>query len=160
MDDFTRMTWMFLLKKKSETFNCFQFFKELTENEIDMKIKCLRSYNGGEFVSKEFNKYCDDNGIKRHFSVTETPQQNGVVERKNRTVMDMERTMLNESKLSNVLWPQVVHTAVNILNKSLLRNNSNNTPYQLLKGILASVKHFRIFGSKCYTKRVDKNLGK
>ena len=66
---------MFLLKKKSETFNCFQIFKELTKNEIDMKIKCLRSDNGGEFVSKEFNKYCDDNGIKRHFSVTEAPKK-------------------------------------------------------------------------------------
>ena len=71
------MTWMFLLKKKSETFNCFQIFKELTENENDMKIKCLRSDNGGEFVSNEFNKYCDDNGIKGHFYVTETPQQQG-----------------------------------------------------------------------------------
>jgi myosin-crossreactive antigen len=67
------MTWLFLLKKKSETFSCFQVFKELTENEIDMKIKCLRSDNGGEFVSKEFNNCCDENGIKRHFSVTETP---------------------------------------------------------------------------------------
>ena len=101
VDDFTRMTWMFLLRRKSETFNCFQIFKELTENEIDMKIKCLRSDNRGEFVSKEFNKYCDDNGIKRHFSITETPQQNGVVERKNRIVMAMARTMLNESKLCN-----------------------------------------------------------
>ena len=105
VDDFTRMTWMFLLKKKSETFSCFQTFKESTENECDMKIKCLRSYNGGEFVSKEFNRYYDENGIRRHFSITETLQQNGVVERKNRTVMEMARTMLNESKLSNILWP-------------------------------------------------------
>jgi hypothetical protein len=52
VDDFTRMTWLFLLKNKSETFNCFQVFKELTENEIDMKIKCLRSDNGGEFIEK------------------------------------------------------------------------------------------------------------
>jgi len=58
---------MILLRRESEIFNCFQIFKELTENETDMKIKCLRLENGGEFVSKEFNKYCDDNGIKRHF---------------------------------------------------------------------------------------------
>ena len=77
VNDFTQMTW----KRKSETFNCFQIFKELTENEIDMKIKCLRSDNGGEFVSNELNNYYDENGIKRHFYVTETPQQNGVVER-------------------------------------------------------------------------------
>ena len=94
------------------------------------------------------------------FSITETPKQNGVVERKNRTIMEMPRTMLNESKLSNVLWPQVVHTVVHILNRSLLRNNSNKTPYRLWKGRPAIVKNFRIFGSKSYIKRVDKNLGK
>jgi hypothetical protein len=159
VNEFTRMTWMFLLKKKSESFSCFQTFKESTENECDMKIKCLRSDNGGEFVSKEFNRYCDENGIRRHFSVIETPQQNGVVERKNRTVMEMARTMLNESKLSNILWPQV-HTVVHILNRILLRNNHFKTPYQLWKGRPASVKHFRMFGSKCYIKRVDKHLGK
>ena len=74
--------------------------------------------------------------------------------------MEMARTMLNESKLSNVLWPQDVHNVVHIINRSLLRNNSNKTPYQLWKGRPASVKHFRIFVSKCYIKRVDKNLGK
>ena len=73
--------------------------------------------------------------------------------------MEMERTMLNESKLSNVLWPQVVHTTVHILNRSLLRNNSNKKYYQLWKVRPTSVKHFRIFGSKCYIKRVDKKLG-
>jgi hypothetical protein len=160
VDDFTRMIGLFLLKKKSETFSCFQVFKELTENEIDMKIKCLRSDNGGEFVSNEFNNYCDENGIKIHFSITETPQQNGVVERKNIIVMEMARTILNESRLNDMFWPQVVHTAVHILNISLLRNNTNNTPYQLWKGIPANIKHFRIFGSKCYIKRIDKNMGK
>jgi hypothetical protein len=160
VDDFTGMPWLFLLKKKSETFKCFQVFKELTENEIDMKIKCLRSGNGGEFILREFNNYCVENGIKRHFSVTETPQQNGVVERKNRTVMEMARTMLNESRLNDMFWPQVVHTAVHILNRSFLRNNNDKTPYQLWKGRLANIKHFRIFGIKCYIKRIDQNLGK
>ena len=154
------MTWLFLLKKKSEAFNCFQVFKELTKNEIDMKIKCLRSDNGGEFVSNEFDNYCDENGIKRQFSVIETPKQNGVVEGKNMTVMEMERTILNESRLSNVFCLQAVHTAVHILNRSLLRNNNDKTPYQLWKGRPASIKHFRIFWIKCYIKRIDKNMGK
>ena len=74
--------------------------------------------------------------------------------------MEMARTMLNESKISNILWPQAVHTTMHILNRSLLRSNCNKTPYQLWKGRPASVKHFRIFGSKCYIKRVDKNMGK
>ena len=65
-------------EKKFEAFNCLQVFKELTENEIDMKIKCLRLDNGREFVSNEFNNYCDENHIKIHF--TKTPEQNGVVE--------------------------------------------------------------------------------
>ena len=129
MDDFTRMTWLSLLKKKYEAFNCFQVFKELSKIEIDMKIKCLRSDNGGEFVSNEFNNYCDENGIKMHFFVTETPQQNGVVEWKNRIVTEMERTMLNESRLSNMFWSQAVHSVVHILNRSFLRNNNVKTPF-------------------------------
>ncbi len=100
------------------------------------------------------------NGIKRQFSVTKTPQQNGVVERKNRTVVEMARTMIHEAKLSNVLWPQAIHMDVHILNQCLLRNNQTITLYQLWKGIPASVKHFRIFGYKCYIKRVDPHLGK
>ncbi len=67
-----------------------------------MNIKCLRSDNGGEFTSNEFYSYCEDNGIKRHFSAAYTPQQNGVVERKNITVQEMARTMLNDSKVSDV----------------------------------------------------------
>ena len=74
--------------------------------------------------------------------------------------MEMARTMLNESRLSNMFWPQAVHTDVHILNRILLRNNNDKTHYYLWKGIPASIKHFRIFGSKCYIKRIDKNMGK
>ena len=74
VDDYNRKTWLYLLKKKSEAFDCFQTFKKFVENECDKKIKCLRSDNGGEYVSNEFNKFCDVNRIKRHFSVTKTPQ--------------------------------------------------------------------------------------
>ena len=74
------------LKKKSEAFECFKIYKELVENETDLKIKCLRSYNGEEFTSKLFQQYYDENGIKRQISIAQTPQQNGIVERKNRTI--------------------------------------------------------------------------
>jgi transposase InsO family protein len=75
---------------------------EMVENEMDSRIKCLRSDNGGEFTSKEFMDYCNNHGIKRQFSVARTPQQNGVVERKNRTVQEMARTMIKDSKLRDI----------------------------------------------------------
>ncbi len=73
IDDYTRMTWVCLLNKKSKDFNHFNRFKELIENESDLKIKFLRSDNGGEFISNEFNNYCSEQGIKRQFSATWTP---------------------------------------------------------------------------------------
>jgi transposase InsO family protein len=74
----------------------------MVENEIDSRIKCLRSDNGGELTSKEFMDYRSNHGIKRQFSIARTPQQNGVVERKNRTVQEMARTMIMDSKLTDI----------------------------------------------------------
>jgi transposase InsO family protein len=87
--DYTRMTVVFFLKNKLEAFENFKIYKEMVENEMDSRIKCFRSDNGGEFTSKEFMDYCSRHGIKRQFSVARTPQQNGVVERKNRTVQEI-----------------------------------------------------------------------
>jgi transposase InsO family protein len=86
VDDYTRMTAVFFLKNKSEASENFKIYKEMVENEMDSRIKFLRSDNGGEFSSKEFMDYYSSHGIKRQFSVAKTPQQNGVVERKNSTV--------------------------------------------------------------------------
>jgi transposase InsO family protein len=74
----------------------------MVENEMNSKIKCLRSDNGGEFTSKEFIDYCSSHGIKRQFFVARTPQHNGVVERKIGTVQEMARTMLIDSKLTDI----------------------------------------------------------
>ena len=104
VDDFTRMTWVCLLKKKSEAFGYFKIFKELIANEAEQKIKCLRSDNGGEFTSKEFNLFYEEHDIKRQFLAAMTPQQNGVAERKNKIMMEMARTMLNDSQLSDKFW--------------------------------------------------------
>ena len=117
-------------------------------NKLDSKIKWLRSDNGEELTSKEFMDYCSNHGIKRQFSVARTPQQNGVVERKNKTVQEMARTMIMDSKLIDTFWTQTMHTTIHIQNRVILRKNTDKTPYELWKGIPANVKHFRVFGSK------------
>jgi transposase InsO family protein len=89
VDDYTRITSVCFLKNKSEAFENFKIYKEMDENEMDSRIKFLRSDNGGEFTSKEFMDYYSIHGIKRQFSIARTPQQIGVVERKNRTVQEM-----------------------------------------------------------------------
>jgi transposase InsO family protein len=160
VDDYTRMTTVCFLKNKSEAFENFKIYKEMVENEMDSRIKCLRSDNGGEFTSKEFMDYCSNHGIKRQFFVARTPQQNGVVERKNRTVQEMAQTMIMDSKLTDIFWTQAVHTTVHIQNIVMLRNNTDKTPYELWKGIPTNVKHFRVFGRKCYIKREDGRMGK
>jgi hypothetical protein len=155
VDDYTRMTAVFFLKSKSKAFENFKIYKEMVENEMDSKIKCLRFYNGGEFTSKEFIEYCNSHGIKRQFSVARTPQQNGVVDRKNMTVQEMARTMLMDSKLTDIFWTQAMHTKIHIQNRLMLRNNIDKTPYKLWKGRPTNVKHFRVFGRKFYIKRED-----
>ena len=127
---------------------------------MDSKIKCLRSDNGGEFNSKEFMDYYSSHGIKRQLSVARTPQRNGFFERKNWIVHEMDLIMLMDSKLIDIFWTRAVHIEVHIQNKVILRNNTDQTPYELWKGRPANVKHFIVFGSKCYIKREDGRMGK
>jgi transposase InsO family protein len=86
---YTRMTIVFFLRNKSKAFENFKVYKEMVENEMDSKIKCLRSDNGGEFTSKEFMDFCSKNGIKRKLFIASTPQKNGVGERNNGTIQEM-----------------------------------------------------------------------
>lgn len=103
--------------------------------------------------------YCEKHGIKRQYAASRTPQQNGVVERKNRTVKEMDRTMLNEANLPDKHWKEAVHTSVYILNRVQIRVKSTFTPYELWYGKATSIKYFKIFGCKCYIKRDEENLG-
>ena len=93
--------------------------------------------------SKLFQQYSDENGIKRQFSTARTPQQNGVAQRKNRIVQEMGRKILKDSKLDEKLWVQAIDMTIFIINRSLLRNNCNKTPYELWKVKPANVKIFQ-----------------
>jgi len=127
----------------------------MAENETNLKIKCLQSDNGGEFTSNDFENFFEKHGIKRQFSASRTPQQNDAVERKNRTVQEMARIMLNDSKVSYIFWKEVIHISFHILNIGLLRTNSDKKPYELWKGRLATINYFKVFGRKCYIKRKE-----
>eukprot|EP00253_Pinus_taeda_P026178 PITA_26178 len=115
IDDFSRFVWLGLMKHKDEALKKFKSFKALVENELGYKIKCLRSDRGEEFTSNEFFDFCEEHGIRREFSIARTPQQNGVVERMNRTVQQMARAMLDEFGTPATFWGEAAYAAVVIL---------------------------------------------
>ena len=112
IDDFSRKTWIYFLKSKDEVFSKFKEFKALIENHTKKKIKTFRSNNGGEFTSEEFNELCKELGIKRELTTPYNPQQNGVTERKNRTIMEAARAMLHDQDLPMYLWAEVARIVV------------------------------------------------
>ena len=118
IDDFSRKVWVYMLKKKYDVFTVFKHFRALVENITGRTIKCLRNDNGGEFTSKEFDNYCNEAGIKRHKTIVYTPQQNGVVERMNRTRLERARSMLSNSNLQKELWTEAVATTCYLINRS------------------------------------------
>ena len=99
-------------------------------------------------MSSYFKEFCDKHGIKREYTIPRIPQQNGVVERQNRTVQEMTKSLMNEKNIGQTYWVEAIHTTVHVLNKAHLRPHSDKTPYELWYGILASIKHFKFFGSK------------
>ena len=103
-DDCSRFTHVYLLKKKDETFNVFKTYKAEVENQLERKIKVLRSDKGGEYFSNDFKLFCEGHGIIYECTVPYAPQQNGIVEMKNRTFLEMLNVMLFPSKLSFSWW--------------------------------------------------------
>ncbi|KAL4377627.1 hypothetical protein GQ457_02G041370 [Hibiscus cannabinus] len=122
-----------------------------TEKQSEKLVKALRTDRGGEFTSKDFWMFCEENGIHRELTSPYTPEQNGVAERKNRTVVEMARSMLQEKGLPNHFWGEAVATAVYILNISPTRAVPNQTPYEVWTGRRPRVSHLRIFGCVAYT---------
>lgn len=159
INDYSRMTRVTFFREKYKAFERFRIFKSMVENQVDVKIKCLRSDRGREITSNEFDNFCEKYGIRRHFYAPRTPQHNGVVERKNRTVIEMVRTMMKYANLANVYWKEV-HTIVYILNRVHIRVNHTKIPYELWNGRPHTMKCFKIFGSKCYIRRDENDLGK
>lgn len=119
------------LQEKSEAFSVFKSFKACVENEIWKIVRTLRTYSGGEYYSKEFEGFCDDYGIRRGLTAAYTPQKNGVSERKNITILNMMRSLLERGKIPKGFWPVAVNWSIHVLNRSPTFAVQNMTPKRL-----------------------------
>jgi len=118
----------------------------LVENATNRRIRVLRSDNGGEYTSKEFNNFCKDAGIKKEFTVPYNPQQNGVAERKNRSIIEASKALIHDQGVSMFLWAEVMSTAVYVQNRCPHRAVKGKTPEEAFTGEKPEVGHLRIFG--------------
>ncbi|GJT53414.1 putative ribonuclease H-like domain-containing protein [Tanacetum coccineum] len=145
-DDFSRFSWVFFLATKDETLEILKNFIIGIENQSGHKVKIIRSDNGTEFKNRIMNEFCEIKGIRREFSVARTPQQNGVAERKNKTLIEAARTMLVDSKLPTTFWAEAVNTACYVQNRVLVIKPHNKTPYELFLGRKPALNFMRPFG--------------
>ena len=160
VDDYSRYTWTFFLQDKAEVASIFKKFAKNAQNQFDVKIKKIRSDNGKEFDNTNIEEYCDEVGIKHEFSSTYTPLQNGVVERKNRTLITLARTMLDEYNTSEKMWAEAINTACYASNRLFPHKFLEKTPYELLNGKKPDVSFFRVFECKCYIYKKRQHSGK
>ena len=140
----------YVLKRKDQVFEKFLEWKALVEKSTGRKLKVLRTDNGGEYKSTEFMNYMKREGVRHEFTVPKTPEQNGVAERMNRTLVETARSMLADSKLPHKFWAEALSTAVYLRNRSPTKSVADMTPYEAWMGEKPNVEHLRIFGCVVY----------
>jgi len=161
VDDFSRFTWTIFLHSKKEVYTEFKKLAKRLQNTSCSKIGAIRSDHGGEFQNEKFSNFCNKLGIFNNFSAPRTPQQNGVVERKNKSLEELARTILNESSMPKCFWADAVSTTCYVMNRVLIRPILKKTPYELLNGKKAHISHLKVFGCRCYILNNGiENLGK
>ncbi|KAL8109911.1 hypothetical protein AgCh_025854 [Apium graveolens] len=152
VDDFSRYTWVEFMYSKDETPHIIiEHIKKIEKHAEDYNcVKRLRSDNGTEFRNATLSEFCKGNGIVQEFPAARTPQQNGVVERKNRILVEAARTMLQDAKLPTSFWEEAVNTACYTHNIYLINKAYSRSPYSIMSKRKPTVKHLHVFGSKCY----------
>ena len=150
IDDYSRKIWLYVLKEKSEAFGKFRDWCKMMENERGSVLKCLRTDNGLEFLSKEFELFCQERGIKRHRIVPMNPQQNGVAERANRTIMEIVRSMLLASGMEKRFWAEAAATAVKLINMCPSSSIDGDTPDYRWYGEYGDYSQLKVFGCKAF----------
>ena len=150
IDDKTRYVWVYPLKHKSEVFDHFLEWKALVENASGHKLKVLRTDNGGEFTSTKFEEFLKSTGVRHECTVPKTPEQNGVAERLNRTLVEKVRSMLIDSKLPHKFWAEALSTATYLRNRSPTKVIAGMTPHEAWAKEKPQVGHLRVFGCDAY----------
>ena len=152
VEDKSRYMWLVLLSSKDQAGDVIQRLQARVEVEARRKLGTLRTNRGGEFTSRTFMEYCAEKGVQRHLTAPYTPQQNGVVERHNQTVLGMARSMLKAMHVPGRFWGEAVLTAVFILNRSPTRSVEGMTPHEAWYGAKPPVHFFRTFGCVAHVK--------
>ncbi|KAK1616553.1 hypothetical protein QYE76_022070 [Lolium multiflorum] len=155
-----RYTWVYFLKKKDETQQISIDFATKVQHQHNLLILAIRSDNGSEFKNYTLNDFLSDEEIRHQYSAAYTPQQNGVVDRKNRTLMDMARSMMAEYKSRYNFGAEAISTACHSSNWLYLRKGLNKTPYEIITGNKPNISYFKVFGCKCFYKIKGVRLSK
>nr|KYP62383.1 Retrovirus-related Pol polyprotein from transposon TNT 1-94 [Cajanus cajan] len=149
IDDYSRMTWIYIISHKNQAFRYFKEWKALMENQTGKKIKRFRTNNGLEFCSAEFNTFCKDKGIVRQLTVRNTPQQNGVAERMNKTLLERTRCLLSNAE-GVTFWGEAVNTTCFLINRTPSTAISLKTPIEIWTGKPTNYSNLRVFGCNAY----------
>ncbi|KAJ9557555.1 hypothetical protein OSB04_012169 [Centaurea solstitialis] len=160
VDEYSRYTWVFFLRSKSDAPEEIILFIRKMEKLNNLSVRSIRSDHGTEFKNSTLETFFDRKGISQNFSSVRTPQQNGVAERRNRTLIEAARSMLSEANLATQFWAEAVNTACYTQNRSLIVKRFRRTPYELFRNRKPSIKHLHIFGCVCYIQNNKYNLGK
>nr|GEZ98989.1 retrovirus-related Pol polyprotein from transposon TNT 1-94 [Tanacetum cinerariifolium] len=160
VDDYSRFTWVKFLRSKDETLDFIIKFLKMIQVRLKVPVCRIRTDNGTEFVNQMLRDYYEEVGISHETSVARSPQQNGVVERRNRTLIEAARTMLIYAQAPLFLWAKAVATACFTQNRSIIRLRHGKTPYELLHIKLPDLLFFHVFGALCYPTNDSENLGK
>nr|GEU78645.1 hypothetical protein [Tanacetum cinerariifolium] len=160
VDDFSRFTWIKFLRSKDEAPDFIIKFLKMIQVRLKVPVRRIRTDNGTEFVNQTLRDYYEEVGISYETSVARSPQQNGVVERRNRTLIKAALTMLIYTQASLFLWAEVVATACFTQNRSIIRLRHGKTPYELLHNKLPDLSFFYVFDALCYSTNNNDNLGK
>lgn len=147
VDDYSRMSFVYFMKEKNEVYKYFREFKSMVENQKNVNIKILRTDNGGEFCSKEMEGFLKSFGIVHQKTNPYSPEQNGMSERNNRTIVEKAKCMLFDAKLDKKFWAEAVSTAVYLKNRSIASGLKDKTPYEIWHDRKPILSHIRIFGS-------------